>query len=178
MIKEYDGDIWELSRKIQDQGGSPPLIMIPTNGQIKKNGRAVMGAGLARQARDMFEDLDLAVADALRERGNVFSYLGTWIVGDYSYRLFSFPTKNHWREKSPDDLILTGMQYVQGLIDRIEESLVLLPRPGCGKGGRDWEAEVMPLVEPFAHDRIIFVTKSEDEWQRKEVPLQRIPSKS
>lgn len=158
-MKEHKGDLWELVERIQNYGKEPPLIMVPTNGYVKKNGRGVAGAGVAKQARDRFEDFDLALGQALTERGNVVSYLGTWNEEQYKFPLFSFPTKTHWRSNSDTDLIRVSMQYTKGLAEKIPSRLILIPRPGCGNGNLSWETSVKEIVEEFYHERMIIVSK-------------------
>lgn len=43
-------------------------LCITTNGYIKKNGCAVMGAGVAKQARDRFDGLDRLLGEKLKEQ--------------------------------------------------------------------------------------------------------------
>lgn len=157
-MRQHKGDMWELARKISLSGGKP-LIMITTNGYVKANGCGVMGAGCAKDAKEMFEGVDKALGEAITERGNRFSYLGTWTLGDFNYPLFSFPVKEHWRQKAKPELIEQSIQYAQGLTRKIPDATIIIPRPGCGNGGLDWQTEVQPLLAPYINDQMIFVYK-------------------
>lgn len=163
-MRQHKGDIWALSRTIQDAGKPAPLIFITTNGYVKKDGKGVMGAGIAKEAKNLFEGVDKSLGEALIERGNVVSYLGTWNLDNYEYRLFSFPVKDHWRDAAKNELIIKSMQYAEGLARKLKDVFILIPRPGCGNGRRDWQTEIQPLVAPYvetppASDKIIFLSK-------------------
>lgn len=49
-LKEITGDIWDFWNRGH-------YIVIPTNGSVKKNGEAVMGKGLALQAKEKISEL-------------------------------------------------------------------------------------------------------------------------
>lgn len=50
-MKEVKGDIWKVAAENHD------WIVIPTNGFVKVNGKAVMGRGLAYQAMEKYPEL-------------------------------------------------------------------------------------------------------------------------
>jgi hypothetical protein len=96
-------NIW----KLWDEGY---YIVIPTNIGWKRNGLAVMGAGLASQARDRFPGIDL-------EYGRwVQKYLGDPMV-DPTRRLILIPSKDlnpiepHMSWKQPASLTLVKKAY-------------------------------------------------------------------
>lgn len=64
IIKE---DIWSK------RTASTP-ICITTNGFVKRNGRCVMGRGIALQARNRFQNLDLALGNVIKSFGNNVHY--------------------------------------------------------------------------------------------------------
>ena len=55
------------------------------------------------------------------------------------------------------DIIERSCTQLMKLIEAMGWSAVLLPRPGCGAGGLDWD-EVKPVIEPFLDDRVVVVT--------------------
>lgn len=69
---------------------------ITTNGIVKKDGSAVMGAGIARYAREHFRDIDTLLGDKLQSSGNHAFDLGVWEFENRKMRLVSLPTKNNW----------------------------------------------------------------------------------
>lgn len=113
------------------------LYCITTNGVVKKNGRCVMGRGIAQQARDRFrvENFDLAVGDGIKLNGNtvflIDQYDGDWYA--------SFPVKHSWWERADIDLIIQSAKDLVFLCDNLRFEHILLPRPGCGNGGLPWD---------------------------------------
>lgn len=136
-------------------------IGITTNGVVKQNKRAVMGAGVAKQALGYWPDTDKLLGAELMEKGNhVFlldcDYMlnGSGLVSN-TYGIFSFPTKHHWRDNSTLELI---DQSARELVELAAYSgwtnNIYLPTPGCGLGGLKW-ADVKPVLEQHLDDRFI-----------------------
>ena len=132
MVEQF-GDAWELSK------GN--ILCITTNGHVKKSGEAVMGRGIASQAKERFPALPAYLGDNLLRLGNHVYWLGKW----GKWFLISFPTKHNWWEKSDPELIKKSIKELQEiLIDPRYQ--IFLPKPGCSNGGLDWK-NVKPLVE-------------------------------
>jgi hypothetical protein len=131
-------------------------VCITTNGVVTKDGRLVMGAGLAKQARDRFPGIDRLWGDTTLRRGLSVTF---W----YPARLIQFPTKHDWRQSSDLDLIKTSAlelaRMTWGLTSDVDPmSLVVLPRVGCGLGALKWE-QVKPVIEPIlADNRFVVLT--------------------
>jgi hypothetical protein len=102
---ERQGDLWDIARWVHND--FQPWIVVPTNGQVGFNGRAVMGAGVALQAAQKFPNLPKELGRLLKLRGNTvqrFSDLalsGGGLEGTF-FDLITLPTKQHW--KDPSDL--------------------------------------------------------------------------
>ena len=124
-MKIVTGDIWEYPADV---------VCIPTNGFIKRNGTAVMGRGVARQARQKFTGLEFTVGDHIKHFGNVVGYID-W----FDHWFLVFPTKHHWSEPSDLDLIEASARQLRDLALADPTTIFVLPRPGCGNGGLDWE---------------------------------------
>ncbi len=123
-------------------------ICVTTNGDIRKDGRAVMGAGIAREVRDRFPGVDKILAQKLQSRGNRVSYLCDVPEFGIKARLLSFPTKNHWQDDSSLELIESSAKELAAQFRRAAEyylqvgersPIVILPRPGCSNGRLDWK---------------------------------------
>lgn len=128
---------------------------IPTNGMINKVGKAIMGAGLALQAREKLPGIDQKLGSLLGEYGNRVFYLGTW---DGYTRYYSFPTKYNWQNKSSIFLIEKSCQELKTLLSlQISENesrnmkapYLALPRVGAGKGGLDYNLQIKPILEQY-----------------------------
>jgi hypothetical protein len=125
---EITGDIWHYWNQNE-------WVCVTTNGIVKNDGAAVMGAGVALQAAEQFPGLPRQLAWKLKTFGNhVYAFL--------PYRVFTFPTKHDWKDPSKVELILQSCAELR----QMSAGKVYLPRPGCSNGGLDWN-EVKPLMQ-------------------------------
>ena len=148
-MKEIFGNIWE-----QDCD----WLCITTNGVVKKDGRAVMGAGIALQAKQRYSNIDKILAEKIRERGNVVSSL----LKDGKKWIISFPTKNDWRNQSDIELIKQSAIDIKKHFDRMKNKpKVLIPRPGCSNGGLDWKDVKVVLEKILVNDQFVIISKGE-----------------
>ncbi len=77
---------------------------------------------------------------------------------DNAYFIFSLPTKNEYWLPSPIVLIERSLKELVSLVDHTYKAQnIVLPRPGCGLGGLDWETAVKPLCEKYLDDRFTVV---------------------
>ncbi len=152
-MKEITGDIWDFHEK-------GCWIVITTNGNVKANGEAVMGKGIALQAKTRFPALPLDLGR--RIKGCAMSY-GEWSEGNnlkvfHQYRIITFPTKHNWWEKADLVLIEESCRQLQAACHGNQDTKYLV-RPGCGIGGLDWK-DVKPILEKYLDDRFIVVERS------------------
>jgi hypothetical protein len=122
-------------------------VCITTNGEIKKNGRAVMGAGVARSFRDRIKNIDLLLADSLKHYGNtcrIFHKIG-------KVNIIAFPTKNLWRDHSDINLIRKSAKELKQVIIEHKLNTILLPKTGCSNGGLIWN-NVKDVLEEELYD--------------------------
>jgi hypothetical protein len=135
-MQEITGDIWELAKE--------QILIFTSNANLKKDGTSVMGKGIAKEVADRFPEIPKYLAAMIKVTGNVVHCLGTFYTKETFYRIYSFPTKHNWWEKS--DLSLIEQSAKQLLeIDFLLNDEVYLPRVGCGNGGLEWE-EVKPKL--------------------------------
>jgi len=138
---EACGDIWEhLGRAV---------IAVTTSGSVTRDGKAVMGRGVACQAAQRFPGLPGVLGLLLKNAGNHVHPLGEGIV--------SFPVEESaWA--CPDlRLISRSARELRELADREGWEMVVVPRPGCGGGGLEWP-EVRPLLEEHFDDRFYVIS--------------------
>lgn len=154
MIEEY-GNIWNLKGD---------AICITTNGFVKKNGEAVMGAGIAKEAAKQFPTLPKQLGNLIKEHGNhVYSFWNLYKIydgesGDIIEKdIVSFPVKHNWFEKADMELIRRSAKELIQQVNFGYWNKVLLPRPGCGNGKLQWE-DVKREIQPILDDRISVVT--------------------
>ncbi len=129
---------------------------ITTNGIIKANGDAVMGAGNAKQASLAWPFLPGILGSKLKAMGNHVHYLSTDHTNFHATHILSFPTKQHWKDPSIPELIIQSAQELRAMAEESKWSRVLLPPPGCGMGGLRW-AEVSSFLSPILDDRFTVV---------------------
>lgn len=150
-MKEVYGDVWEYSADV---------ICIPSNGYIKRprrgdpHGRAVMGRGVAQQARDRFVDLDIEVASQIERFGNHVAW-----VRPEDPKLMIFPVKHNWWEEADPELIVRSAGELSEIATTNNWLTFVLPRPGCGNGQLKWE-QVKPLIKDVLPDNVHVIERA------------------
>lgn len=153
MLKEKCVDVW-------DYATDRNAICILTNDYIIKSiddsDRNIMGAGIAREALNRNPGLDETCADCIMkdklELGHDSRTKAT---------LLRFPTKiEPWYDSSLG-VIENSLKKLVNYMNENPGKEILLPRPGCGCGGLDWEREVKPLCEKYLDkfDNVIITNK-------------------
>ena len=145
-MKLAQGDLWSYPADWR---------IITTNGVVKKNGEAVMGRGVAWQAKKRWPKLPLVLGEFLNNHGN---HVAELIFKDEQtfeeIKLITFPTKHNWWEES--DLVLIEQSCVEVASLLYNETFVM-PRPGCGNGKLLW-SDVKLIIEPKLDDRFTVLT--------------------
>lgn len=141
-MKEITGNIWDF----HDIGHT---IGITTNGSVTKKGSAVMGRGVALQAKQKFVTLPWMLADKIKTYGNVPFHFP-------ELRLITIPVKHLWMEKADLTIITTSLTSIArwGHISQL-----YLVRPGCGSGGLPWST-VKLMIQPLLGNRFVIVDNS------------------
>ena len=145
-MKEVKGDIWDFHK----QGY---WIVITTNGTVKSNGEAVMGRGVALQAKQRFSDLPIILGNNIKTFGNKAFILGKGVT--------TLPVKHNWWEKADLTLIEESTKELRNLFVTVITEYpipIYLVRPGCGNGGLDW-GDVRPILEKYLDDRFVVVQR-------------------
>lgn len=124
--------------------------VITTNGDVKKNGAAVMGRGCALEAKTRFVGIDHYLGRMIQQFGNHVYFLEAGLL--------SFPVKHHWQDRADIELIRRSATELRYFLDIGHISgRILLPRPGCGNGGLNWTG-VKPVIAPILDDRFAVIT--------------------
>ena len=127
-------------------------MVITTSGSLTRDGRAVLGRGVARQALAHCPELPYLLGEKLRTGGNHVHPLGE--------SLASFPVEETaWSLPDPA-LIARSAGELRALADRHHWPAIALPRPGCGGGGLSW-ATVRPLLAAEFDDRFRIVDRNQ-----------------
>jgi hypothetical protein len=149
---EDTGDLWTYTAD---------AVVITTNGYVKKNGQAVMGKGCAAEAANKWPFLPALLGEAIENFGNeVFIWTLQDIDEDDELRnnnIITMPVKYNWWEPADLDLIQKSAVDLKTEADLWHFDTVVMPRPGCGNGGLEWE-EVKPVVDEILDDRFVAIT--------------------
>lgn len=134
-------------------------ICITTNGIVKRNGCAVLGAGLAKTANTLL-NIDRKLGIYLTKYGNRVFNLGRYNINDRTFNVISFPTKHDWRDNSDINLIRTSCVQLVQLCDKFNITKCYLPPVGCGLGKLDYNKQVKPLLSNILDDRFVVVLRN------------------
>ncbi len=134
-MRERKGNIWTF------QTGDN-WIVVATNGQVKSDGQAIMGKGIALEAAERYPELPAALGKRLTVEGNhVFLFC--------TFGLITFPTKEEYYRPSSIKLIEIGLKSLVNIVNDSQlQGEILLPRLGCGNGRLQW-GTVRPLVANY-----------------------------
>ncbi len=142
---EARGNLWDFE-------GIPAIT---TNGYIKKDGRAVMGRGCAKEASLRFPGMQERLAFELSRYGNHVFYL--YQFGERG--IITFPVKHLWNEKADLELIRRSAdELVHSVIPYFKiKTTIYLARPGVGNGRLNWD-DVKPVISNILTDQVCVVT--------------------
>lgn len=140
------------------------LLVCTTNMTVKRDGTAVMGAGLAKQVADAYPDIaaeygSILKAFAQREgerlghpTSDPLSLPEGLLVGQVfmsrTAPVVFLNTKTHWRSNSREDFVLQNLQALRGLIADMRHMMFGVPLPGAGLGNldREWVIDALHTV--------------------------------
>lgn len=138
---EARGNLWTYE---PDGGEGRLLRCVTTNGATRRDGAAVMGRGCAAEAKQRIPGIEHKLGELLDQYGNRVFRLCSLADGSH---LASFPVKTHWKQKADLELIERSAGQLIELVEKFSYAAAVLPRPGCGNGGRHFHSEVKPLLE-------------------------------
>lgn len=146
------GDIFELALKDEFYDA----ICIPTNGMVRKDNKAVMGAGLAKQLADKCSWFPTVLGLHLQHYGNVPYHSG--MANELNnVTVITFPTKHHWKDKSDIKLIRQSALIIKYMVEALGYKNVLVPQIGTGLGKLEWTAVLLELTPILNNPAFTFV---------------------
>lgn len=148
-------DIWSLAAA--DPGS---WVVVPTNAETNSRGEAIMGAGLALQAKQRLPHLPAELGKRLKCGAPGYVEIFPACEGRNEPKVITFRTKDSWRDPARLDLIESSALELLHALPNIDGT-VYMPKVGCGvhTGQLSWEM-VKPLLTDLlkAHlDRVVFV---------------------
>jgi hypothetical protein len=138
------GNLWDFHEQNKP-------VAITTNGVINTHNMNVMGKGVALEAKNLFPNLPRDVAKHISNNGNVVGFFP-------NYKLFTFPTKDYWWEKSSLQLIEDSAIALSALVTQLKFTEVYMPCPGIGNG-KLTKSQVEPLISIHLDHRFVVVEK-------------------
>ncbi len=136
-MKLRQGDMWSVFSEAD-------LFLIAANATLTLQGKLVMGAGIAKEARDRFPGLDQALGKVVLEQGKHYGLLVSprWPEA----RLGAFQTKLHWKDPAQLSLISEAATKLRRWCECHPTAQVYLNFPGIGQGGLP-RAQVLKLLD-------------------------------
>jgi len=139
-------------------------VCVTTNRVVKRNKRAVMGAGCAKDMNEKFVDLDYDLGKAILENRHITQIISKRLVNlkrfSKTIDIISVPTKYDYWEKSDLALIETSIKQLIELADANPQwKRIILTRPGCQHGRLNWLTEVRPLLEECLDNRFYIISR-------------------
>jgi len=130
-------------------------VCIPTNGIVKANGEAVMGAGVALKFAVKFPELPARLGHLLAKHKINKPYIIGAVKESFfipkkedfesSCLIFSFPTKNHFNNPSDLNLIENSCEHLVKYCNHFNLKNIYMPKPGAGLGQLKY-SDVKPLL--------------------------------
>ncbi len=147
------GDMWSAWNQAD-------LFLITTNSSTRTDGHLVMGAGIARQARDRFPGLDARLGRVIKDMSTVsvqFAHRGrtynSWVVPYYLLvspdwpraKIGLFQVKGRFNAPADPGLIKHSTEMLCQWCNEHPEAQVHLNFPGIGNGRLE-PGDVLPLI--------------------------------
>lgn len=147
------------------------IICIPTNGIVKNDGHAVMGAGLALSFKNKYNDLPRRLGSYLLKFNKNKPYILAGIKNNNYFipkenefndcsLIVSFPTKNNYKDNSSLELIKNSCIVLDKIVNKYNIEKVYLPKVGCGLGNLNYK-DVENLLSKYFDNRYYIVNFGE-----------------
>lgn len=148
------GDLFQIMLDGYDAVG------VTTNGECNSWGVAVMGAGIARAAKQRWSPwlAEHLGAKLVRYGNNVHVFENEVDVEPKPRFIFSFPTKHSYADKVSDIVLIhRSCEQLMAAIRERKWAKVAMPQPGTGLGRLGW-SDVWKVISPILDERVHIVT--------------------
>lgn len=116
-----------------------------TANNVVNQGKLVMGAGAAKQAKELYPTAPALLGAKILTRRNPQGFYGLAFCQQHNCRLGAFQTKYHWNGDSSLELIEASIRQLEIHAVSMPSQNFFLNFPGIGLGGLKRE-EVLPLL--------------------------------
>lgn len=127
------------------------FIGITTNSTLNSKGHLVMGAGNAKQAKELCPILPEIFGKKIKEGSGNLNFYG--ILKYYNY--FAFQTKLNWKDKSPLWVVEKSIDQLLEISLKHSDKQFGLPFPAINHGGLSVDL-VKPLLEKLPDNVTIY----------------------
>ena len=153
------GEIFALyDKRVEKIGRENVAIVFGSNLSIKKNGKAVMGAGLAKQLKEKHPGIDVAHGAALKEFKGVQQVWPTK-AGTEEPIVIAFPVKRHWSEHGNKWLIERSCHQLKAIASANKEMVFLWAFPAIGNGKLEPKDVIEIIQKAKMPSNVVLVTK-------------------
>jgi O-acetyl-ADP-ribose deacetylase (regulator of RNase III) len=114
------------------------------------NTKGVMGKGLALLYRKKYPDMFTVYRRACLDNKVKTGSMHLWKVSNQDKWVVNFPTKDHWRQPSQMEWIISGLQNLVEVVKEKGFTSIAIPPLGCGLGGLHWylvKKEILKVCE-------------------------------
>lgn len=146
-MKLAKGNMWTVWNK--------GMFIVTTNSYIKNGGRLVMGAGIAKQARNRLTGVDLKLGSMIRD---TCGHLGFYGFLPVSSVFGAFQVKYDWIDSADLDLIKRSTSQLADFATQRPEMTFNLNFPGIGNG-RLARNIVLPIIETLPDNVTVWELK-------------------
>jgi hypothetical protein len=160
-MRTTKGNIWKLSRALD-------WVVIPTSISWRRDGTAVLGRGLAKQAAERWPNLPIDYGEQCMRHGAATPVLAHRPRGLNPRNLILFPVKPlnaaqpqlSWQQPADLELIQRSLKQLQAMIPELSGGCIYISDVGCGNGQLPL-AVVRPHIEQAFKDieRVIHVRR-------------------
>lgn len=139
------GDMWSVF-------GKTDWFLITTNPIVRKDGAAVMGAGIAKEAASRYPGLAFDFGTRLKGWGGYWYEHQVATIGVYGgQRIGCFMVKDHWQNPACPVIIMDSVDTLKDILRSLNEIGIGYQRidlnfPGIGNGKLKRE-DVLPIIE-------------------------------
>lgn len=154
-MRETYGNLWTFHQEGR-------WVVVTTNIGWKKDGTNPMGAGVAKHASDLYEDLPAWYGAKCRKFG-----ADTAVQVYKPGKLLLFPTKPldesqpwmSWKQDSSTDLIRRSAKQLAAVVELMGNKIfgdIGIPLVGCQNGNLK-RRDVMPILNRYLNDRFVLI---------------------
>lgn len=126
-------------------------VGITTNSTLNNKGHLVMGAGNAKQAKEVCPELPAIFGEQVSKGCGNLGFYGLLRHNQY----FALQTKLHWRDKSPIEVVKRSINKLRLASLKHPDKVFGVPFPAINHGKLS-EEEIIPLLKELPENVIIF----------------------